>query len=217
MDTNNLNAQTNANPTENAPVVEKKINKKAIITVAAIVLAIVVIGLIWFFVNSSANKKADEAIALADTEMNDSIALDRYMEAAALGAKSGNRAKLEAAIRLYNKGEYQKAISYLEDASTGSDIVEAGKYTLLGDCYVNLENYDKALSCYDKAISTADNNPQIVPFVMVKKANIYRAQGKYAEEYDTYKTIFDKYPEYTNNLNFDIRKYAERARVASGK
>lgn len=217
MDTNNLNAQANTNTTENAPVVEKKINKKAIITICAIVLAIVLIGLIWFFVNQSANKKADEAIALADTELNDSIALNRYMDAAALGAKSGNRAKLEAAIRLYQKGDYQQAIKYLDDASTGSNIVEAGKYTLLGDCYVNLENYDKALSSYDKAISEADNNPQIVPFVLVKKANIYRAQGKYDEEYNAYKTIFDKYPEYANNLNFDIRKYAERAKVAAGK
>lgn len=215
MENNNLNAQPNA--TDSAPVVEKKVNKKAIITVAAIVLAIVVIGLIWYFISSSASKKADEAIALADTEMNDSIALTRYMEAAALGTKSGNRAKLEAAIRLYQKGDYQKAISYLEDASTDSKVVEAGKYTLLGDCYVNLDNYDKALSAYDKAISTADNNPQVVPFVLVKKANIYRAQGKYSEEYDAYKTIFDKYPEYANNLSFDIRKYAERARVAAGK
>ncbi len=215
MENNNLNAQPNA--TDSAPVVEKKVNKKAIITVAAIVLAIVVIGLIWYFISSSASKKADEAIALADTEMNDSIALTRYMEAAALGSKSGNRAKLEAAIRLYQKGDYQKAISYLEDASTDSKVVEAGKYTLLGDCYVNLDNYDKALSAYDKAISVSDNNPQVVPFVLVKKANIYRAQGKYSEEYDAYKTIFDKYPEYANNLSFDIRKYAERARVATGK
>ncbi len=215
MENNNLNAQPNA--TDNAPAPEKKVNKKAIITVAAIILAIVVIGLIWFFISSSASKKADEAIALADTELNDSIALDRYMEAAALGSKSGNRAKLEAAIRLYQKGDYQKAISYLEDASTDSKVVEAGKYTLLGDCYVNLENYDKALSCYDKAISAADNNPQVVPFVLVKKANIYRAQGKYDEEYKAYQTIFDKYPEYANNLSFDIRKYAERAKAAAGK
>ncbi len=215
METNNLNAQPNA--TENAPVVEKKINKKAITTVAVIVLVILVIGLIWYFVSSSASKKADEAIALADTEMNDSIALNRYMEAAALGSKSGNRAKLEAAIRLYQKGDYQQAIKYLDDASTDSKIVEAGKYTLLGDCYVNLENYDKALSSYDKAISASDNNPQIVPFVLVKKANIYRAQGKYSDEYAAYQTIFDKYPEYANNLSFDIRKYADRARVAAGK
>lgn len=215
METNNIKAQPN--PAESAPAAEMKINKKAIITVASIVIAIVVIGLIWFFVSSSASKKADEAIALADTEMNDSIALDRYMAAAVLGSKSGNRAKLEAAIRLYNKGEYQKALSYLDDASIDSKVVEAGKYTLMGDCYVNLDNYDKALSSYDKAISASDNNPQIVPFVLVKKANIYRAQGKYSEEYDAYQTIFDKYPEYTGNCSFDIRKYAERARVAAGK
>lgn len=214
METNNPNPTPQA-PVEAAP--EVKVNKKAIVTASIIVLALVVIGLIWYFMSANASHKADEAIALADVELNDSVALQRYMDAAKLGHKSGNRAKLEAAMRLYQKGEYQQALLYLEDASVSSDIVEAGKYTLMGDCYVNLDNYDKALSCYDKAISASDNNPQIVPFVLVKKANIYRAQGKYADEYAAYEKIVNNYPEYAKNLNFDIRKYAERARVAAGK
>ena len=214
METNNPNPNPQA-PVQPTP--EVKVNKKAVVTASIIVLAIVVIGLVWYFVSVNGSHKADEAIALADVELNDSVALQRYMDAAKLGHKSGNRAKLEAAMRLYQKGEYQQALNYLDDASVSSDIVEAGKYTLMGDCYVNLDNYDKALSCYDKAISASDNNPQIVPFVLVKKANIYRAQGKYAEEYAAYDKIVKEYPAYARNLNFDIRKYAERARVAAGK
>lgn len=214
METNNPNPNPQA-PVQPTP--EVKVNKKAVVTASIIVLVIVVIGLVWYFVSVNGSHKADEAIALADVELNDSVALQRYMDAAKLGHKSGNRAKLEAAMRLYQKGEYEQAIKYLDDASVSSDIVEAGKYTLMGDCYVNLDNYDKALSCYDKAISASDNNPQIVPFVLVKKANIYRAQGKYAEEYAAYDKIVKEYPAYARNLNFDIRKYAERARVAAGK
>lgn len=215
METNNPNPNPQQAPVESAP--EVKVNKKAILTTSIVILAVVVIGLIWYFVSVNASHKADEAIALADVELNDSVALQRYMDAAKLGHKSGNRAKLEAAIRLYQKGDYQQALNYLDDASVSSDIVEAGKYSLMGDCYVNLENYDKALSCYNKAISESDNNPQIVPFVLVKEANIYRAQGKFNEEYEAYEKIVKNYPEYANNLNFDIRKYAERARVAAGK
>ncbi len=214
METNNPNPNPQT-PVEAAP--EVKVNKKAVITASIVVVAIVVIGLIWYFISLNGSRKADEAIALADVELNDSIALQRYMDASKFGHKSGNRAKLESAIRLYQKGEYQQALNYLDDASVSSDIVEAGKYALMGDCYVNLENYDKALSCYDKAISASDNNPQIIPFVLVKKANIYRVKGKYAEEYEDYEKIVKDYPAYARNLNFDIRKYAERARAAAGK
>lgn len=212
--------ETNKQAVSAAPaeaVQETKVNKKLIYTIAIIVLAVVAIGLIMYWSYVSASKEADEAIALADIEQNDSVALARYIDAAKLDHKSGNRAKLMAAIRLYQKGEYQQAIDYLDDASTDSDIAEAGKYSLMGDCYVNLENYDKALDCYRNAISEADNNPQIVPFILVKEANIYRAQGKYNDEYEAYKKIYTEYPEYANNLNFDIRKYAERAKQAAAK
>lgn len=216
MEPNKTNAQ--APIAEEGANIEKKISKKKVISICVGVGAVVLFGLLWYFLATAASHKADEAIALADVEMNDSIKLERYMDAAKLGHKSGNRAKLEVAIALYQKGEYEEAIKYLEDASVSSDIIEAGKYALMGDCYVNLKNYDKALSAYQKAIKEADNNPQIVPFVLVKEANIYREQGNYEAEYKAYETIYDKYPEYAKSLsNIDIRKYAERARAAAGK
>lgn len=213
----NVKETTKQAPENQEVEVKKGVTKKSVITIGIIVAALIVIGLIWFAVNRQSSAKADEAIALADVEMNDSIALKYYMDAAELGHKSGNRAKLHAAIALYQQGKYEEALNYLKDASVSSDIIEAGKYSLMGDCYVNLENYDKALSCYDKAISASDNNPQIIPFVLVKKANIYRVQGKYAEECAAYEKIVKDYPAYARNLNFDIRKYAERARAAAGK
>lgn len=194
-----------------------KVNKKRIITGAVFVIAVAAAAMIWYVVNQNGARKADEAIALADIEQNDSIALQYYQDAAKLGHKSGERAKLQSAIALYDKGQYEQALSYLKDASTGSDIIEAGRYSLMGDCYVNLKNYDEAMSAYKKAISAADGNPQIVPFVLIKEANIYRAQQKYSDEYKAYKEIIDNYPQYWQNLRTDIRKYAERARAAAGE
>ncbi len=191
-----------------------KNNRKTIVNIGIIVAALIIIGLIWFAVDRNSSAKADEAIALADVEMNDSIALKYYMDAAELGHKSGNRAKLHAAIALYQQGKYEDALKYLKGASVSSDIVEAGKYSLMGDCYVNLKNYDEALSSYNKAVSAADNNPQIVPFVLVKEANVYRAQKRYREEDNCYKKIISEYPAYASGLRFDIKKYAERANAS---
>lgn len=207
----NVNNNANQAPETQEGGAKKVNTKKTIITAGIVLAALIVVGLIWFAVNRQGSAKADEAVALADVEMNDSIALNYYMKAAELGHKSGNRAKLHAAIALYEQGKYEEALSYLKDASVSSDLIEAGKYSLMGDCYVNLQKYDEAISSYNKAVSAADNNPQIVPFVLVKEANVYRELKKYNEEANCYNKIINDYPTYAQALRFDIKKYAERA------
>ncbi|MCM1316845.1 MAG: hypothetical protein NC241_01540 [Bacteroides sp.] len=208
----------NQNPTEEKDLIQSaKDNKKKIITVAVLVVAVAVAAIVWFLVNQNGAKDADEAIALADIEQNDTTALALYKDAAKLGHASGNRAKLNAAIALYNDGKYQEALDYLKDASVNSDIVEAGQYSLMGDCYVNLKQNAEALKAFDKAISAADGNPQIVPFILVKKANIYRAEANYKDEAKAYETIIKDYPEYAQSRRFDIRAYAERAKAQAGE
>ena len=150
----------------------------AFIAIAVVLVAI----LVWYMIASNRTAKADEAIALADIEVNDSTALELYKNAATFGAKSGNRAKVEAAIRLYAKG-----------------------------------NYEEALKCYEKAISKADENPQIVPLVLIKMANVYRAEKNYKAEANAYNTIINDYPRFTNTSNIDVKKYYERALAAAGE
>ena len=194
-----------------------KMNKKMLVTISAAVLVIAIVALAWYFIAMRGAAKADEAVALADTEMNDSIALQYYMDASELGYKSGNRAGLNAAIMLYQKGEYEQALQYLKKSSVSSSIIEAGKYSLMGDCYANLNQLDEAVSAFKDAIKAAKGNDQITPFVLVKLANVYRAQGKFDDEYKAYKQIIDDYPVYVQNLKqrADIRKYAERAKASA--
>lgn len=197
-------------------------NKKLIVGSLVLVLLIAVAVIVVILVRHSGSRDADEAIARADIEQNDSIALELYKQAALKGYKSGNRAKVEVAMRLYQNGKYEDALSYLKDASVDSEIIEAGILCLEGDCYVNLKKYDEAVNCFNQALSSADGNPQIVPFILVKEANIYRAQGKFDKEYEAYKTIIDEYPSYGRNpqnpmMSTDIVKYYERAKAAAGK
>lgn len=186
-------------------------NKKTIMWGFIVAFVLIIGVMVWLMVAQNGSRKADELVAKADIEQNDSTALKLYTEAAEAGYKSGNRAAAEAAIRLYRDGEYQQAINYLDKCSLDDKIAAAGVYTLKGDCYVNLEQYDKALDAYKSAISKADKNPEIVPLVLIKEANIYRAQGKFAEEAKAYKTIIDEYPQYAASTRTDLRKYYERA------
>lgn len=192
-------------------VAKARANKKTLVGVSVALVVIIAAVLIWLLVAQSGSRKADELIARADAAQNDSIALTLYADAAKAGYKSGNRAKAEMGIRLYREGKYEEALKYLDDASLDDEIAAAGVYTLQGDCHVNLDQYDQALKCYGKAISKADKNPEIVPFVLIKEANIYRAQGKFADEAKAYKTIIDDYPTYVATTRVDIKKYYERA------
>lgn len=206
------NKPTSAAHESTEDIVEKaKQNKKTIMQCLAGLAVVVVVALGWILIAQSGSEKADELIGKADIEQNDSIATALYAEAAKAGYKSGNRAAAEMGIRLFKKGEYQKAIEYLNDCSLDGAVAAPGVYALKGDCYANLDQLDEAISCYKKGVSAADENPEIVPFLLVKQANIFRVQGKHAEEAAAYKTIIDEYPTYANSTRVDINRLYERA------
>lgn len=191
-----------------------KVNKKVIYVSIIAILVVLGVAAIGYWIYKSGNDKANEAIGKADIEQNDSIKMAMYKQLADDGSYAANeRAKLVVATRYYSEGKYQEAINYLDKASVKSQIIQTGAYTLKGDCYANLDKLDEALKCYNDALDEADNNPQLVPFVLVKMANIYRAQKNYEKELGVYTTIRTDYPGFMN----DIDKYYERAKAAAGK
>lgn len=220
----------NPKPMQNQPeeaqdLLAKPRAQKKKLTIAGIAVVVVLIGaLATFFIVRSGSAKADELagkayIAAANINPADSVAQDSvlqlFLTAADAGYKSGNIAKLEAAIIYYRQGKNQEALALLDDASIKDDIIAAGAKTLQGDCYANLENYDEAVKCFDKAVDKAGNNPQIVPFILVKKANVLRAKKDYAAEAEALKTIVEKYPRYSDMHG--IERYYERAAALAAK
>lgn len=197
-------------------------NKKNIAIVAGIVAVIVIGVLVYIFlINKPAVAKQDNAIGQADRELlmtgNDSIATVMYQQVAEGGHDAGNRAKLMAAIGLYKQAKYDDAIKYLEAYSASDDIIGAASLSLLGDCYVNTDKLDKAVTAFKDAISQSDNNAYYTPVFMVKLAHVYNAQGKHADEAALYQEIVDKYPEFLSNSGFNIKKDLERAKILAGE
>lgn len=201
-----------------------KKNRTAIVVTCIVAIAVIVGIFIYFFISTRNSQKADEQAGKAEVELmreqaGDSLAharrIDALKEAAKLGHKSGERAKVELGILLYDDGNYQEALEYLKDADVDDEVVAAGVYTRMGDCYVNLDQVDNGLESFDKAIKKADKNPVVVPFVLMKKANVYRSQQNYEKEYETLKKVVDEYPAYGQSR--DVRKRYERAKAAAGK
>jgi tetratricopeptide (TPR) repeat protein len=195
-------------------------NKKLITICSLVVIAIIAIILayVYFFRGPSINK-ANDAIGAADLTMaqgNDSLALAQYQNVAdEYGYDAGNRAALQTAILLYQKGEYQKALEYIDKYSAKEEIIGAAAYSLKGDCYVNLDKLSEAIDCFKKAIKQSNDNPSFTPFFMMKLARVYAAQNNHAEEAATYKEIMTQYPSYGQN-SIDVEKLYDRATLQAG-
>lgn len=198
-------------------------NNQKIIFIVTGILALIVLGvLVYIYAFRDPKIQAgNEEIGQADIELalgNDSIALEQYMAVANKhGYDAGNRAALQAAILLYQKGSYEEALTYLKKFTAKEELIGPAAYSLEGDCYVNLDQLDNAVEAFKKAIDKSNDNPAYTPFFMLKLARVYREQGKYAEEADIYQTIMKDYPLYGEKNRIEIRKYLERAKIQAGK
>lgn len=209
---------------ESLSSIEQKVenNKKYIYWAvgAVVVIALLILG----YVNLIRNPNLDQAksqIAQADAALvagNDSIALLQYLSVAdSYSNLPANRANLNAAIILYQQGKYEEAIASIKKFDPAGNLVGPASQSLMGDCYVNLGELDKALSAFDKAIDLAGDNGLYTPVFIMKKATVYREQQNYKAEAAAYQTINDSYPEFATSYGIDIEKYLIRAKKQAGE
>lgn len=196
-------------------------NKKGIFIVLGIILVVAAFTMSYLFIykNPHVTKAFDEYNSIATTATSDSIAIEQYKAVADKysGDVAGKLAALSAAERLYGLGNYEEALTYLKKFSTSDPVLEANALILTGDCYVNLDQYEDAISTYQQAIRKANGNPQIVPRVLLKEANIYDAQQNYAKALECYTAIQENYPEFTlgNGVTMDAYIARENARLGN--
>jgi len=196
-------------------------NKKYIYYFLIAVLAVVVlIAGYKYFIYEPNQVKAKEVMGKADIEnlQGDTInALKDYEKAFDEFGSDAERAAFNAAIILYQQGKNKEAAEYLEKYDADGNIAGPAAKSLLGDCYVNMKQYDKAVSAFDAAIKKADKNEYYAPTFMIKKAVVLHELKKYAEEAAIYQDIKDNYPSYTQIYRFNVDKYLERANALAGK
>lgn len=112
----------------------------------------------------------------------------------------------EAGICELQLGNYESAIDYLKNYKGKDAILKARSISCMGDAYVGLENYEKALDCFVKAAGVIDN---IYAAAYLLKAGVTAEQlGKNEEALKYYKTIKEQYPQ--SMEGYDIDKYISR-------
>lgn len=217
--------------------VQNNSKKFMLIAVAVIVVVGLILMYIFAFYQPAAKKamveagKGDVEYILKNQERNqmgifadsltlaqsDSIALAHYKAAAAKGHEGGNRARLMIAEIEYKNGNYQEAINYLDKYKAKDNIIGAAAYSLKGDCYVNLDQLDKAVGAYKDAIKQSDKNPYYTPFFMLKLGRVYKALGKNDEALKLYEEIEKNYPQYFEGSYDTLDQELEMARNNAAK
>ncbi|MBD5279701.1 MAG: tetratricopeptide repeat protein [Bacteroides sp.] len=197
-------------------------DNKSVITwvVTGVIVAAALVFAFIHFYQKPKNEKAFTAYNKVEQTAlgNDSIAAVQYKEVAdKFGGDAANLAALSAAEAFYNEGKYEEAANYLKKFSSKDAVLDANAMVLTGDCYVNLKKYDDAISAYQQAVRKADGNPQIVPRVLLKEANVYDEQKKYDKALECYSIIKKDFPDYRLGNGIDIDAYIARENARLGK
>ena len=111
---------------------------------------------------------------------------------------AGNLATHYAGVCYLKLGDFNNAEKYLSKykATKGAPnaIINALNLGLQGDVKVQLQEYDRAVNLYKKAVDEADNN-LTTPMMLKKLGLVYIKQGKQAEAKSVFERIILEYPQ----------------------
>jgi len=121
--------------------------------------------------------------------------------------KTANLANYYIGASYLQKGMFEDAIEYLSEFSGDDIVVQARVYALIGDAYMELEDYRTASEFYSKA---ADYKPNefLSPLYLVKEATAYEKLMEFESASDCFETIIKEYPESSEFQN--ARKHKAR-------
>lgn len=105
------------------------------------------------------------------------------------------------------KGEYQSAIDNLEKFSANDLIIQGRAYGLIGDAYMESDDYKSAVKYYEKA-ADYNANEHTSPTYLIKAAIAYEELQDYKSAYNCYNTIVENYA--NSNEYQTARKHKSR-------
>lgn len=193
-------------------------NPKIVVAIAAVIL--IVVGGYFAF-----NYYKDNQDALAQSEMFQAV---YYFEADSLEkalngdgnnlgflqiidefgiTDAANLANYYAGVSYLKQGKFELARLYLEDFSANDLLIQARAYSLVGDTYMEEENYDEAAKFYNKAANYKPNK-YFSPGYLMKEALAYEKLNQNDKARETYEKIINEYwesSEYQNARKFRAR------------
>ena len=125
------------------------------------------------------------------------------------GKKAGKAVYFYAGVCELQNSNWNEAIKYLEKYNGKDAILAARATACIGDAYVGLEDYSKALGYYEKAAAVIDN--MYAATYLLKAGLVAEKLGDNEKALSFYETIKDQYPQ--SMEGYDIDKYIGRIEV----
>lgn len=124
------------------------------------------------------------------------------------GTKAANLARLYAGMCYAHTDKYQEAVDLLQKFDgCGDEMVSPAVIGMLGNCYAQLGQNEKAVETLLKAAKQADNNT-LSPQFLLQAGQIYESLGQADKALDCYKQIKANYQQ--SYLYAEVDKYIER-------
>ena len=122
------------------------------------------------------------------------------------GAKAGKAVYFYAGVCELQLGNWDLAIKYLQSYNGKDAILKARATACIGDAYVGLEEYAKALNYFEKAAAVVDN--MYAAGYLLKAGIVAEQLGQNEKALGFYETIKENYP--GSMEAYDIEKYIGR-------
>jgi TolA-binding protein len=120
---------------------------------------------------------------------------------------AANLANYYAGVSYLKKGDFEAARLHLEDFDAGDLLIQARAYSLIGDSYMEQDNYEDAARYYSKAANYKPNK-QFSPSYLMKEALAYEKLNQNDKARETYEKVINQYwdtEEYQNARKFKAR------------
>ena len=105
---------------------------------------------------------------------------------------AGNLANFYVGSIYMKKGSFSSAVPFLKDFSSNDYVIQARAYSLLGDAYMEQEEYSDAASYYSKAASYKPNE-YFTPVYLLKAGLAYEKLEDFGSASTQYETIVKEY------------------------
>lgn len=121
--------------------------------------------------------------------------------------EAANLANYYAGAAYLKQGKFEVARLYLEDFSSNDLLVQARAYSLIGDTYMEENDFEQAASFYDKA-ATYKPNKYFSPAYLMKAALAFEKSSQEEKAIAAYDKIINEYydsPEFQEARKFKAR------------
>ncbi|MCB0806828.1 MAG: tetratricopeptide repeat protein [Bacteroidales bacterium] len=128
--------------------------------------------------------------------------------------QTGNLAYYYAGIAYLHKKDFENAIDRLKKFSSDDMYLQGMAYGAIGDAYLEMGDIGRAISYYNDAANTNENEFTSPPF-LVKAGWAYELNNDWSNALNTYEKVKKNYPQ--SREARDIDKYIARAKAKLGE